>query len=224
MTNSPLFEKKILKSELVYNELKELIITNKLKQGTHLSERNLSEVLGASRTPIRDALKKLSAEQFVDSTPVYGNIVSKVTYELVMHTYEIREMLEALAVRSFTISATETELETITGIFNQLQNHTKSNNFSESLKVDMEFHQYIYTRSRNSQLERILNSIFEHTRRIIILTNYSDSWAHESLDQHHELINSIISKDAAAAEINMMNHVRNSKRHQLEQLLTNSIG
>jgi len=219
-----MFDRKVLKSETVYNEIKELIITNTLKQGTHLSERNLSESLGASRTPIRDALKKLAYEQFVDSTPEYGNIVSKVTYEQVFQIYDIREMLEALAVRLFTSQASENQLEEIARIYSRLHDSTEIREYKTSLQIDLKFHSYIYTRTKNLQLQRMLDSIFEHTRRILIITRYTDSWAEESLDQHHSLLNYIISRDIQAAEKEMMNHVRNSKRHQLEQLLTNKIG
>lgn len=215
-----MFDQKILKSEIVYSKLKELIITNVLKQGTHLSERTLSEQLDASRTPVRDALKRLAADRFVDFTPEYGNIVSFVTYERVYQIYDIREMLEALAVRLFAMNSSQDEIEELTKIFTNLKKCTEKKDYTHCLEVDLSFHRYIYTNSQNEQLTTMLDSIFEHTRRILTLTQYTDSWANESLDFHQIMLDLITKGDSSNVEKEMMKHVSNSKRHQLEKFLS----
>ena len=215
-----MFDLKVLKSDIVYDKLKELIITNVLKQGTHLSERVLSVQLETSRTPVRDALKRLAADRFVVFTPDFGNVVSFITYERVSQIYDIREMLEALSVRLFATNSSQDEIEELTGIFNTLQKCTNKKDYTHCLEVDLSFHRYISTNSQNEQLTTMLDSIFEHSRRILTLTRYTDSWANESLEFHQMLLDLITKGDSSNAEEEMMKHVRNSKRHQLEKFLS----
>ncbi len=210
-----MFEKKELKSDVVYNKLKNLIIDNKLQQGSPLSERKICEMIETSRTPVREALKRMHNEGFVDFTPEYGAFVSKVTYDQVIQVYDIREMLEALAVRSFTKTTNEVELKVLNEIFDSLESTTKNHNYSESLEIDLKFHHFIIDRCRNEMLQRLLKSIFEHTDRIIKLTHYSDEWALESIEAHRKILKAINSRDLDEVEIEMRQHVKQARERQL---------
>ena len=210
-----MFEKKELKSDVVYNKLKNLIIDNKLQQGSPLSERKICEMIETSRTPVREALKRMHNEGFVDFTPEYGAFVSKVTYDQVIQVYDIREMLEALAVRSFTKTTNEVELKVLNEIFDSLESTTKNHNYSESLEIDLKFHHFIIDRCRNEMLQRLLKSIFEHTDRIIKLTHYSDEWALESIEAHRKILTSINNRDLDKVEVEMRHHVKQARERQL---------
>ncbi|NQT60872.1 MAG: GntR family transcriptional regulator [Bacteroidetes bacterium] len=223
MTNSNIFEKKKLKSDELYHKIKQMIITNELEQASPLSERKLSELLNASRTPIREALRKLYTENFVELTPEYGAFVSRVTYEEVSQIYDIREMLEALAVRLFTKSISKEQSEEINTMHIKVKEAVSQKNYKKALEIDFLFHHYIIQECKNDQLKKLLRSIFEHTQRIIILTQYTDEWAWESLEQHQLLVNCINKKDSSGAERVMRNHVQNSKKHQLEQWINNKL-
>ena len=212
-----MFEKKEVISDKLFRELKEMIITNKLKQGSPLSERKLCVLLNASRTPIREALRKLYNDHFVELKPDYGAFVSIVTFEQVSQIYDIREMLEALAVRSFTQSINDQQIETIKEIHRNLITAINKKQYEEALNIDLFFHKFIIEESKNELLQSILISIFDHIRRIINLTNYTDDWAHESLDQHNLIFECILNKDVSGAEKSMRKHSRTSKKHQLEQ-------
>ena len=212
-----MFEKKEVKSEKLFRELKEMIVTDKLKQGSPLSERKLCTLFNASRTPIREALRKLCNDHFVELKPDYGAFVSMVTYEQVSQIYDLREMLEALAVRSFIQSITDKKIETIKGIHKDLLAAVNLKNYAQALEIDLLFHKYIIEESKNELLQSLLTSIFDHIRRIINLTDYTDNWAHESLEQHNMILNCILKKDVNGAEKIMRRHSRESKKHQLEQ-------
>ncbi len=211
-----MFEDKELKSDIVYHKLKDMIIENQLTQGNPLSERKLCTMLETSRTPVREALKRLHSEGFVDFTPKYGAFVSKVTYDQVLQVYDIREMMEALAAKSFTQTTNEIELKTLNDIFDKLEQSTNAHKFKESLEIDLKFHHFIMERCRNEMLLKYLKSIFEHIDRIIKLTHYSDEWAFESIEYHRNILEKINSRDAEGVEIEMRKHVRASKKRQLE--------
>ncbi len=208
--------KKSLKSDIVYYKIKEMIIENELKQGTPLSERKLCEMIDTSRTPVREALKKMHNEGFVDFTPEYGAFVSQVTYDLVLQVYDIREMLEALAVRSFTQTTNEIEIKTLNKIFTKMEETSVSYNYKSCLEFDLQFHHFIIDRCKNGMLQKLLKPIFDHTDRIIKLTHYSKEWSKESLSAHRKILEKINIRDIVGVELAMREHVKNSKNRQLE--------
>jgi len=212
-----LLEERQLKSDIVYRKLKELIISDQLKQGSSLSERKLCQLFDASRTPVRDALKKLHNDGFVDLSPDIGASVSRLTYDHVYQIYDIREMLEALAIRLFTDNASASQISRVQKMFDSLEKTIKEKKYKDGLKIDLNFHDYIFEESNNPLLKKMLLSIFEQISRIINLTQYTDEWAEEALEQHRAILERILARDSEGAEKAMRIHTRNSKRHQLEQ-------
>ena len=217
-----LYKKKELKSDVLYKKIKQMIISNELKQGMPLSERKLCTELNASRTPVREALKKLNAENFIDYRHEYGASVSVVTYQLVVQIYDIREMLEALAVRLFTATVTDEQLGVIRRLQSAMEEATKEHRYSESLQIDLRFHHYIISETKSQYLQKLLHSIFEQTSRIINLTSYSDDWAKESLEAHMRILAFIENRDSDSAEREMRFHSQRSKQHQLDQWIQNN--
>ncbi len=216
------YNRKELKSDIVYKRIKELIIANEFKQGMPLSERKLCSELNSSRTPVREAIKKLHTENFVDYKQDYGTFVSEVSYQQVVQIYDIREMLEALAVRLFTSMVTNSQLDILRTLHNQMAERTKHQDYLESLRIDLNFHQYIINETKSLYLQKLLNSIFEQTTRIINLTSYSDEWAVESLEAHKRIFLYIEKKESLQAEEEMRKHSQRSKQHQLEQWINNN--
>jgi DNA-binding GntR family transcriptional regulator len=214
-------ENRKLKSEEIYRSIKNMIIHNELTQGTPLSERRLSEMFSASRTPIREALRRLYNEHFVEITPEYGAFVSRVTYDQVSQIYDIREMLEALAVRVFIQSITAHKLKRVNELHRKILDFIEVKQFSSALEIDFLFHHYIIDQCTNEQLKKMLFSIFDQVERILKLTQYTEEWALESFEEHRLLVKCINQRDVSTAEEVMRKHVRDSKRHQLEQWIKN---
>ncbi|MCF7943393.1 MAG: GntR family transcriptional regulator [Spirochaetia bacterium] len=221
MSTIKTLEKKELKSDDIYRQLKQMIIHNELKQASPLSERKLSEMFSASRTPIREALRRLHNDNFVEITPEYGAFVARVTYDQVSQIYDIREMLEALAVRVFIQSLTPAKLETVNTMHTQIVSNIEAKKLKQALEIDFHFHNYIIQECNNDQLKKILFPIFDQVERILNLTQYTDAWAHESLKEHQLIVKCINDNDGPAAEEVMRKHVRDSKKHQLEQWIRN---
>ena len=212
-----LFEKKKLKSEIFYKQIKEMIIKNELEAGFPLSERKLCEILDASRTPVREALKRLASERFVDMTPEYGVFVSKISYENITEIYDIREMLEALSVRIITLSNDERKIKFIAKITEEFRAAMEKKDYDRANVLDIKFHGYLINECENKRLKEMLIPIFDHTRRITRLTKYNDEWAHLSLSKHLEIVEKIKSGDVKAAEEAMREHIRESKQNQLKR-------
>lgn len=221
MSQIGLQEQKKLKSDEIYLKIKSMIINDEFKQGAPLSERKLSEMFHTSRTPIRESLRRLFTEHFVEITPDYGAFVSRVTYDQVSQIYDIREMLEALAVRVFTQTINEEQLAKVNEMHKNIVKLIGEKKLHEALDIDFKFHHFIVEKCNNVQLKTLLISIFDQVERILNLTNYTNEWAHESLEEHRLLVKCINQHDGSTAEEVMRKHVRDSKRHQLEQWIRN---
>ena len=217
MKKAEFFEKKELKSETFYKQIKEMIIKNQFEPGFPLSERKLCDMLDASRTPVREALKRLASERFVDMTPEYGVFVSRINFETITEIYDIREMLEALSVRMITLSSDENKFDFIAKITDEFKEAMETKDYDRANLLDIKFHGYLINECENNRLKEMLIPIFEHTRRITRLTKYNDEWAHQALGKHLEIVEKIKSGDVKAAEEAMREHIRESKRNQLKR-------
>jgi len=209
---------KVLKSEIVYNRLREDIVNEKLKPGEPLFERQLCAHYGVSRTPIRDALKRLAIENFVEITPSYGAFVTKITPGLILETYNIREVLEGLACRLYAKRITtreKAELKKLCARFLDLMKHQK---YEEAIKYDIEFHEKIIDECGSATLISMLSPIAEQINRITRTTHYDKAWASEAIRLHKTICDAILDGDCAVAEAAMREHIAISRIHHLESL------
>ncbi len=211
-------EKKESKSQIVYEKIKEMIITNEFPQGASLSERNISYLFESSRTPVREALKRLHNEHFVEITPEFGALVSKITYETILEVYETREVLEGLAARLCALNLTSEERKELEEISNAFIQTMEKKQFDESIPIDLNFHSFLITHCRNSMLMNMINILFDHSRRITRLIDYKDGWAEVVLKQHTEIASCVLEGDADGAEKAMREHIAGSRERQLMQL------
>lgn len=209
---------KITKTETVYFKIREQIINNELKPGTQLIERKLCESLNSSRTPIREALKRLANEELVDFLPGQRAVVSYITYENIVELYDIREALEGLAVRRCTENIDEYVIKELEIIVDKFEVATKAKDIGTAMKMDIEFHSLIMNETKNFKLKKLIMSLSNQSNRITNLTRYDKSRASATLEQHRKVLDAIRKKDANAAEKEMKEHIKNSKKYHLSNL------
>ena len=210
--------KKGYKSQVVYEKLKEMIIDQELPQGSPLSERNISHLFEASRTPVREAIKRLNNEHFIDMTPEFGALVSKVTYETIQEIYENREVLEGLAARLCAGVLTPPEKKELASLYRDLRDALKAKKYKESIKSDLQFHNFLITHCRNSMLTNMINILFDHSRRIQKLSVYTDDWSNMVQEQHFNITKYILTGNKDGAESVIKDHIASSRERQLLQL------
>lgn len=206
------------KSDYVYATLKQLIIAHELKQGQHLSERKISKQLGASRTPVREALKRLQKEHFVEITPEYGALVARITYDTIFEIYEMREVLEGLTARLCAIELNNDEKKELKKIYRELRDSLKTKRYKDSITYDLEFHGFIVEHSKNRMLMDTVQTIFEHSRRITRLIDYTEDWSKAVQVHHYKIIRAIITGQQENAEISMREHISAARMRQIDQL------
>jgi DNA-binding GntR family transcriptional regulator len=211
----PIVDAKTTKTSQAYETLKEQILSNALLPGTPLVERKLCEFLDVSRTPIREALQRLAHEELVTFIPGKLAHVSYITYESIVEVYDVREVLEGLAVRLFVENSDQEKIDALENILEQFHRLATDGDMDEAIQKDIEFHEYILWHSKNSKLMKMIKAVSAQSNRITIMTRYDPKRPESTYRQHKAVIEAVQQQDAALAESRMREHIQDSKRYHI---------
>ena len=197
--------------EVIFNTLREAIIVGELKPGERLMEVQLAEKMGVSRTPVREAIRKLELEGLVDMLPRKGAHVADLSVKDIMDVLEVRSTLDGLASMLSAERITDEELKELKHIHTQFINYVEKDNLQGSIKKDVEFHDVIYRSSRNDKLIQIANNLREQVQRfrVIYIKDYSST--RELIKEHVEILESITRKDPELARKCAQMHILNQE-------------
>ena len=197
--------------EVIFNTLREAIIVGELKPGERLMEVKLAEKMGVSRTPVREAIRKLELEGLVDMLPRKGAHVADLSVKDIMDVLEVRSTLDGLASSLSALRITDEEIKELKHLLTQFINCVEKENLQGSIKKDAEFHDIIYRSSRNDKLIQITNNLREQVQRfrVIYIKDYSSS--RELIKEHNEIFDAITRRDAEAAMKCANKHIKNQE-------------
>jgi len=197
--------------EVVFNTLREAIISGELKPGERLMEVQLAEKIGVSRTPVREAIRKLELEGLVEMLPRKGAHVSEITDKDIMDVLEVRTSLDGLATSLAAYRMSSDELKSLNNVLAHLTGFIEKENLQGSIKRDVEFHEIIYRSSRNDKLIQISNNLREQVQRfrVIYLKDYSSPKA--LIQEHINIIEALTAKDTMAAQKAAETHIKNQQ-------------
>lgn len=205
----------------VYIQIQNDILNGKYKLGESLIETKLSEELGVSRTPIREAFRQLELEGLVQSIPNKGVIVKGISSQDIEDIYTIRMMIEGLAARWATEKITERELSELKEAIDLEEFYTIKNDIGHLLQFDTQFHDIIYTASKSAPLIHTLSTFHHYVQRARSTSLNTPGRAQKVLDEHKAILQAIIEKDSEKAEKLTTEHVRNASQNLLAQWKTN---
>ena len=151
--------------EVVCESLRNAISKGVLKPGERLMEIQLAEELGVSRTPVREAIRKLELEGYVVMLPRRGTYVSSLTIRDVNEVFEIRTSLESLAAALASERITDEEMDNLQRFLVQFANDIKSGDMEHIVDTDMKFHDALYQASRNNRLVGIISNLRDQLTR-----------------------------------------------------------
>ena len=152
--------------DVVFNTLRQAILRGELKPGERLMEVQLANKLGVSRTPIREAIRKLELEGLVLMIPRKGAEVADITEKSLMDVLEVRKALEELAVQLCCDKITGKEIEELHRAADDFRRILKtSDDVTEIAEADVRFHDIIYLATGNQKLIQILNNLREQMYR-----------------------------------------------------------
>jgi DNA-binding GntR family transcriptional regulator len=199
------------KKLLVYEVLKQRIISQAMKPGEPINEGSLSQELDLSTTPIREAIQRLERESFIENIPGKGNFVSNITIQDLRELFEIREMLECEAIKR---AATKCDPEKVAEIRRAFERSRKSslNGSHRRFSAGEHIHIFIFESLGNRRLLEIYRRLHDHIARH---RNFFFSDTHEgrpekSYREHLEILDALAAQDPARCEHAMRTHLRNS--------------
>lgn len=194
----------------VYNELRQRIIDGHLKSGERLREVELASLLGVSRTPIREAIKRLESEGFASYVSSRGAIVAEFTPEQAIELYAVREILEGAAARFAAQHANAAEIQLIEDL---LEAERKlGENPEERAKLNRRFHGTIYQMAHNRYLLGILTKSRDYMVLLHKTTYYASGRAESAYGEHAAIVEAIKNRDVEAAEEAARLHIREAQR------------
>ena len=206
-----------LRQQVVEN-MRGAIISGRFKPGDRLIERELCELMGVSRTAIREALRQLESEGLVENFANRGPAVAKITREDAKGIYEVRGALEALAGQLFTERASEAMVKQLNGIVDRLDKAYAAGDVPRILKVKGEFYGKILDGAQNPTADAMLRII--HARANFLRSvslSQPERWAASSAEIRHimQVIESRKPKEVAEA---FVDHVKKAADAALKVL------
>ena len=199
--------------DVVFNTLRSAILMGKLEPGERLMEIALANKLGVSRTPIREAIRKLELEGLVIMTPRKGAEVARITEKDLQDVLEVRESLENLATELACERITEEEIEDL-----KVKNEafckavqSKNADFSELAELDVAFHDVIFNASKNSRLIQILNNLREQMYRYRLEYLKNAEYYERLVKEHNLITDGVIRKDKQQVQKAMDKHIQHQK-------------
>jgi len=188
-----------------YHALKQAITSVNIyaqPQEIRLDERQLSQDLGVSRTPIREAMTLLEQEGFVKTLPRRGIFVVRKTKREIVEMIQVWAALESLAARLITLHASDEDIRTLRHLFDEFQGngHSPEGHLDEYSDANIKFHQSIIALSGNQQVVALTENLFIHVRAIRQMTIGQNDRASRSIVDHMRIIEALERRDTEAAE------------------------
>ena len=203
--------------EIVYEELKRQILVGEIAPGTRMMEVELADVMGVSRTPVREAIRKLEKEGLVTIEPRKGAYASNISIKDMVDVLEVRQGLEGMAAAIASGKITERQKAELLNVVEKYKAAVESANIEEIIKYDEEFHSMIISISGNKTLMQVFSTVQELALRFRYIY-YDDFNRYESMPKEHQLIEeAIMSGDAEKARVAAGDHVSKLKEFILNE-------
>jgi len=204
--------------EVVCESLREAIRSGVLKPGERIMEIQLAEELGVSRTPVREAIRKLELEGYVVMMPRRGTYVASMSIRDINEIFEIRTALESLSNGLAADHITDDELEHLQRLLVIIGGYIKEGNIEKIVETDIEFHDLLYHAARNERLVGIISNLRDQLTRFRTLSMSYPGRLEETLEEHRLIVDAIADGDRKAASRAAERHMENSEKTLLKAM------
>ena len=203
-------------NEQVYEAVEAAIVRCDLDPGAVLGDRQLAEMLGVSRTPVRDALHRLESSGLVERRGRMGWMVSTFALQDVRELFELRRVFEPLGLESLSQTWDEAVVRELSHSFEKFPERLTRDLLPDYLHDDHRFHKKIVECSQNGRIIRFYGTVEKQIDRIRHYLSYNyEGRVEASLKEHREICAAIAARDLSAATVALDNHLRN-----VEELIT----
>lgn len=204
--------------DVVYETIRQKILKGELKPGERLIEVSLSDTLGVSRTPVREAIQKLEQEGLVIMAPRRGARVASISEKNVRDVLEVRKALECLAVELAICRLTPEDEAALRAAQRAFALTSNGQDVRLTAQKDEEFHETIYLATKNAKLELLLNNLREQMYRFRFEYIKSGDMRDHLCREHHEITKSILKRDVERAKAAVSLHIDNQEESILRKI------
>ena len=197
--------------ELVCETIKQAITAGVFSPGERLMEIQLAEEMGVSRTPVREAIRKLELEGFVVMVPRRGTYVADISIKDISAIYEIRVALDELAAGLAAERITDEELEQLQQYLLDIDKYAAVDDMPKIVELDTAFHDLLYNASRNARLRDIINNLRTQLTTIRGRSMSYPGRLAETIAEHRHLVECIAARDVRKARTAARSHIENAE-------------
>ena len=209
-------QKKTLHEEIA-NNLREMIMSGELREGDKIKENELCELMDISKTPLREALRVLSAEGLIRLIPNRGSYVTTPTFKEIKEMFDVMSVLEGVCARTATEKMSNIDYEKLKKIHLQLEENFRLKNQKNYIRNNNKYHSFVQELAGNKTLNQIVNGL----RQKILLYRYKSlnlsGRFEQSIQEHRDLLEAFRKRDAEKAELLMKSHMK-KQSEALEKL------
>lgn len=204
--------------DVVFQTLREAILRGELKPGERLMEIALAERLGVSRTPIREAIRKLELEGLVIMIPRKGAQVAQITEKDLTDVLEVRIGLENMVIEKVCNLMTEEQMDRLEEAEREFERAMDEGDLKNLAEADETFHNLIYEACDNSRLLQLLSNLREQLYRYRIEYLKDAPTRNLLVKEHRALYHAIRSRDSESAKTHAFVHVDNQRKAILQSI------
>lgn len=205
--------------DLVFENLRTAILEGDLKAGQRLMEVQLAEQLGVSRTPIREAIRKLELEGLVVMIPRKGAYVANMSFKDLIDVLEIRATLEGLAASLAAERRNDEDVIKLEKVAKEFEEGVRNADIEIVLKKDVEFHENIFLMANNKKLYHLITSLWEQVHRFRVMYVSNNEASLSLVDEHKRILDAVKNGDCELAKKYATDHIELAEQFFMENTI-----
>jgi DNA-binding GntR family transcriptional regulator len=203
-------------TDAVTDALREAILDGALTPSKWLREDELARQLSVSRTPVREALRRLTDEGLTVRDPHRGTMVAQMSLDDILAVYHVRETLEGLAARTAALRRPPGLVDALQDMHQQIVDRVAAGDIGAVARLNLEFHRLLRDATDNRYLERFLMQVEHAVRRFGRSTYELPSRAQEAIDEHGAIVAAVAAGDAETAERTAILHMQRAREARIQ--------
>ncbi len=209
VNNTDLSQNRPIK-EVVYESLKKTLIESKIPIGERFIEKEYSDRLNISRTPVRESLKQLEAEGLVKYVPKVGVVVNRITRNDVIEIYKIRSSLEFLVATEAMKHIKDSDIDRIYKLLDETEAANKEDNIEKVIYLFSVFNTEFYKLSQTKILPTMISNLNNYLHRFRTISIEDKDRREKAIAEHRSIIKAIVNKDRDLVEVLIKKHLYDS--------------
>ena len=209
--------------EATFQTLKSLLVEGKIAPGSKLNERELAERLNVSRTPIREAIRRLAADGLVELIANRGAIAVQLSIDDVIHTFDVIAELEGYSGELAAKNISDSTLSELEALQYEMMASYARRDLSSYYKLNLRIHRLINQAANNPVLATLFSQVNSRIEALRFRSNQDGVKWEKAVEEHQEMLDALKARDSARMRKVMITHVTN-KRDVVVQLLKTESG